>query len=145
VACDLAIDLDIDLIPLGHATLKLLKLYLKRRGAPAMRKHGLGHVIASARVRDVQPPTAKTRRPFVTLLLTVANRGVARAMWAEIFGALHALKNNLKTTASVLTKRGRDGHHVDKYNQIKHVSKNIKRITNPFLGISAASAAIAEA
>jgi hypothetical protein len=105
VACDPAIDLDIDLIPLGHATLKLLKLYLKRRGTPAMRKHGLGHVIAAARVRDMQlddvfpPPRpraatvaahGKTRRPFVTLLLTVANRGVARAlMLAENFGGFH--------------------------------------------------------
>jgi hypothetical protein len=53
VACDPAVDLDID-IPLGHATLKLFKLYLKRRSAAAKRKHGLGHLIATARVRDVQ-------------------------------------------------------------------------------------------
>jgi hypothetical protein len=33
---------------------KLFKLYLKRCSAAAKRKHGLGHEIAAARVRDVQ-------------------------------------------------------------------------------------------
>src|ERR1700726_220321 len=95
MACDPAVDLDIDVIALGHATLKLFKLYLKSCSATAKRKHGLGHVITAAPVRDVQcdnvfpspcpsaapsPPTAKTPLPFVTLLLIVANRGVARVL-----------------------------------------------------------------
>jgi hypothetical protein len=45
MACDPAIDLDIDVISLGHATLKLLKLYLKRCSAAALS-------IASSKRRD---------------------------------------------------------------------------------------------
>ncbi len=40
------------------------------------------------------PPTAKTRRPFVTLLLTVANRGVARALCGLRFSTVPTI--NLK-------------------------------------------------
>ena len=54
MACNPAVDLNIDVIPLRHATLKLFKLYLKRCSAAAKRKHGLRHVITAARVSDVQ-------------------------------------------------------------------------------------------
>jgi hypothetical protein len=113
MACDPAVNLNVDVIALRHATLKLLKLYLKRCGAAAKRKHGLGHAITAARVRDVQlddvfpPPCpsaatiAANRKNPATVCHLAFNRRQpwrgARAMCVEIFYAFHELTLSLAT------------------------------------------------
>ena len=96
MACDPAINLDIDVIPLGHAALKLFKLYLKRRSAAAKRKHGLGHLFAAACVRNMQlddvfpspRPSAATvtanRKNPATVCHLASNRRQSRPIAEEL-------------------------------------------------------------